>query len=128
MLYDGAIRFSEQAKIGLEQKNYEAVFTNITRAQKIVTELLGALKPKLYPELCQKLAAVYRHVYKRMIEAGMEHKIESLQEAIDLLRFQRDTWVILLDQVGKEKASAAARNMSIPEPDSRMEASISMSA
>jgi flagellar protein FliS len=128
MLYDGAIRFCEQAKQGIEKKNREQVFTNISKVQKIITELLGALKPELYPELCEKLAAVYRYVYKRTIEVSVEHKMESLQEAIDLLKFQRDTWSMLLEQVSRDKAGKAASNMSLPAPDPRMEARISMSA
>jgi flagellar protein FliS len=128
MLYDGAIRFCEQAKLGLQTKNLEQLFVNISKAQKIITELLGNLKPELYPELCQKLSAVYRYVYKRTIEASTEKKMESLQEAIDLLKFQRETWAMLLDQVSRDKAGKAAANMNLPPPDPRMEARISMSA
>jgi flagellar secretion chaperone FliS len=128
MLYDGAIRFCEQAKAAIEARNLEQVFVNVSKAQKIVTELLGSLKPDLYPELCQKLAAVYRYVYKRLIEASTERKMESIQEAIDLLKFQRETWALLLGQVGREKAGKAVSTMNIPGPDPRMEASISMSA
>ncbi len=128
MLYDGAIRFCELGKQGLEKKDLEQVFINVSKAQKIVTELLGNLKPELYPELCGKLAAVYKYVYKRLIEANTERKVEALQEAIDLLRFQRETWAMLLDQVGRERASKAASHLNVPGPDPRMEASISMSA
>ena len=128
MLYDGAIRFCEQAKPGLEAKNHELVFTNITKAQNIIAEMLSSMKPQLYPELCDKLSAVYRYVYKRLIETTTEHKLQALQEAIDLLRFQRDTWAIMLEQVGKEKAGMAIKNIAVPGPDPRMEASISMSA
>ena len=35
---------------------------------------------------------------------------------------------MLLDQLGKNKAAAAATKMDMPAPDARMEASISMSA
>lgn len=128
MLYDGAIRFCEQAKLGLQSKNLEQVFVNISKVQKIITELLGSLRPELYPELCDKLSAVYRYVYKRTIEASVEHKMESLQEAIDLLKYQRETWARLLDQVSKSKAAKAAASMNLPGPDPRMEARISMSA
>ena len=128
MLYDGAIRFCEQAKVGLDKKDLEQVFVNISKAQKIITELLGNLKPELYPELCGKLAAVYKYVYKRLIEANTERKVEALQEAIDLLRFQRETWAMLLDQVGRERAGKAVSMLNVPGPDPRMEASISMSA
>jgi flagellar protein FliS len=128
MLYDGAIRFCEQARLGLEKKNFEQLFINITKAQKIITELIGSLKPDVYPELCSKLGAVYKYVYKLTITASTQHKTEPLQEAMDLLRFQRDTWAMLLEQVGKERAGKAAANINMPGPDPRMEASISMSA
>jgi flagellar protein FliS len=128
MLYDGAIRFCEQTRLGLENKNYEQIYINITKAQNIITELIGALKPKVYPELCEKLGAVYRYVYKRLVEAGTQHNVEALEEATKLLRYQRDTWVMVLDQVSKEKAGKALSAANIPGPDPRMEASISMRA
>jgi flagellin-specific chaperone FliS len=67
-------------------------------------------------------------VYRRLIEAGMEHKVASIEEAIELLRFQRETWTMVLDQIGKDKASKAIASINVPAPDARMEASISMSA
>ena len=128
MLYDGAIRFCEQARLGIEKKNFEQVYVNVTKAQSIITELIGGLKAEVYPDLCSKLAAVYQYVYKRLIEAGVEHRVEPLLEAMQLLRFQRDTWAMLLDQVGKERAGKAVQNINVPGPDPRMEASISMRA
>ncbi len=128
MLYDGAIRFCEQARLGIANKNYEQVYINITKAQKIITELIGALKPEIYPELCSKLLAVYKYVYKLTIQASTKREEEPLVEAMRLLRFQRDTWAMLLSQTGKEKAGKAAANINLPGPDARMEASISMSA
>jgi flagellar protein FliS len=128
MLFDGALRYGEQARIALSQKNFEQTYLNISRVQKILAEMMGSLKPKIFPELCDKLTALYQYVYKRLIEASVQHKMESLEEAMRLLKFQRDTWFMLLEQVGKTKAGAAAANISMPAPDARMEASISMSA
>ena len=56
----------------------------------------------------------------------MSHNVTSLNEAMDVLRFQRDTWALLLDQMGKKKAAAAATMIDMPSPDSRMEAGIRM--
>ncbi len=128
MLYDGAVRFCEQAKAGLEKKNFEQLCTGVTKAQNIISELLWSMKTDLQPELCSKLSAIYRYVYNRLIEAGMDHNMASLDESIELLKFQRETWAMVLGQIGKEKAGATARTMAIPAPDERMEASISMSA
>ena len=126
MLYDGAIRFTEQARPALEKKDWETSYNMISRAQKIITELLCSLKPDVAPDLCGNLASLYNYVFKKLIEANVEHKIESLDEALRILRYQRETWSLLMEQLGKQKATTAARKMDFPAPSSRMEATISM--
>ena|SRR5688572_3540690 len=126
MLYDGAIRFCEQARAGLEQRNYEQSYNGLSRAQKIITELTGSLKHELAPELCGKLAALYNFVYMKLVEANVNHEMKALDEALGILRYQRETWVMLLDHLGKTKAAAVATRIDMPAPSSRMEASISM--
>src|SRR5947199_1877586 len=73
MLYDGALRFGEQARGALAQKNYEQTYNNVSRVQKIITEMLSTLKHDVAPELCGRLAAIYKYVYKKLIEASVEH-------------------------------------------------------
>lgn len=126
MLYDGAIRFTEQARPALEKKDWETSYNMISRAQKIITELTCTLKHDVAPELCGRLAALYNYVYRKLIEASTEHKVEALEEALKILRYQRETWALLLDQIGKQKAANSARSINIPAPDQRMEATISM--
>src|SRR5258708_62987 len=91
MLYDGAIRYSEQAKLALEKKDFEGTYNNVSRAQKIITELSCSLKPSVAPELCSKLGSLYSYIYRKLVEAGAQHKVESINEALELLKFQRQT-------------------------------------
>ncbi len=126
MLYDGALRFTEQARVALEQKNFEQSYNLIGRVQKILTELSCSLKHDVYPELCGKLAALYTYAFKKLIEASTGHQIAPLDEALDVLRYQRETWSLLLQQVGRQKAADAASKLDMPAPNARMEASISM--
>jgi flagellar secretion chaperone FliS len=128
LLYDGAIRFAEQGKLALQKKDFEASFNGISRAQKIIAELSGSLKHDVAPELCGKLASLYNFVYRKLIEANIDHKIGSLDEALNILRYQRETWAMLLDQLGKKKAAAAATKIEMPTPNPRMEASINTAA
>lgn len=122
MLYDGAIRFAEQARIALEKKDYEQSYSLISRVQRILTEMSCSLKHEVFPELCTKLSALYNYVYRKLIEANIEHTIPALDEALEILRYQRETWVMLMDQLGKQKAAAAATKIDMPAPDARMEA------
>jgi flagellin-specific chaperone FliS len=88
----------------------------------------STLKHDVFPELCGKLAGLYTFAYRKLIEANLNHTVESVDEALNVLRFQRETWAMLLDQLGKNKAATAATKINMPAPDSRMEAKISMSA
>ena len=128
MLYDGAIRFCEQARMALVANDYEKSYTMISRVQKIISEMSSTLKHDVFPELCGKLAALYNFAYRKLIEANVDHKIESLDEALGVLRFQRETWAMLLDQLGKNKAANAATKIDMPAPDARMEAQLRISA
>jgi flagellar secretion chaperone FliS len=126
MLYDGAIRFAEQARPALAARNWEASYNAISRAQKIITELTSSLRHDIAPELCGRLASIYNFIYRKLVEANVEHKTEALDEAIKILKFQRETWEMLLKQLGRQKAADAARKLDVPAPDARMEASICM--
>jgi flagellar protein FliS len=126
MLYDGAIRFTEQARAALVQKNRDASYSLIIRAQKIISELLSGLKHDVAPELCGKLASLYTFCYRKLIDANLHHRVEDIDEALGILRYQRDTWMMLLDQLGKKKAAAAAASIDMPAPSAAMEARISL--
>jgi len=126
MLFDGGIRCCEQARIALEKKDYEKSFQALTKAQAIVNQLICALKPDQAPDLCEKLKALYSFAYRRLVDANLHHRVESLDEATTILKFQRETWALLMQQLSKGKAATAAAAMDIPSPDARMEASISM--
>lgn len=126
MLYDGALRFGEQARVALQERRFEDSYRLISKTQKIITELSVTLKPDVAPEMCKKLLALYNFVYRKLIDANVEHELAPMDEALNILRYQRETWAMLLDQLGKKKAAAAATHLDMPAPDSRMEASISM--
>lgn len=126
MLYDGAIRFCEQARAALNEKNWEQSYSLISRVQKIITEMNCSLRHNIHPDLCGKLAALYNYAYRKLIEANIDHKIEAIDDALTVLNYQRDTWAMLLDQMGKQKAANIANKLDLPAPSERMEASISI--
>ena len=126
LLYDGAIRFAEQAKAALQERNFERSYNSISRVQKILTEMSCTLKHDVFPELCGKLASLYSFAYRKLIDANINHSVESVDAALNVLRYQRETWALLLDQLGKNKAAVAATRIAMPAPSQRMEATISM--
>ena len=107
MLIDGAIRFSEQARTGIAQSNHEEAFTGFSKARAIVTELIAGLNPDVSAELCDRLMGLYTFIFTRLVEASGGQSVEILDEVLQLLRFERETWSMLVENLASENASAA---------------------
>jgi flagellar protein FliS len=117
MLFDGAVKFLQQGIDGLERKDYEASYNGISRCQNIVMELMNALRPDQSPDLCEKLSALYTFMYTRLVEACTERDAEKAREVLKLLHYERQTWVMLMDQLASENAAAADVPAALPQAE-----------
>lgn len=99
MLYDGAIKFSRQAADALTAEDYETAYGALMRAQKIVLELSSSLNHEVAPELCSKLSGLYTFIYKKLVEANFQRKIEPVQDALKILEYERETWQLLIEKI-----------------------------
>ncbi len=108
MLYDGAIKFTGQARTALEAKRFEESYEALMRAQKIVLELSTSLKRDADPELTDKMSALYTFIYRKLVDANMNRDLAALDEAIKLLHFERDTWRMLMDKLAAEDGCQAS--------------------
>ncbi|KEO84074.1 flagellar export chaperone FliS [Tumebacillus flagellatus] len=90
MLFNGAIRFLKQASIGLEDKDYETVNTNLLKAQNILLELMSTLKMEY--EVAQGLMPLYQFMYEQLVQANIKKNQTPIQDVIGLLEELRDTW------------------------------------
>jgi flagellar secretion chaperone FliS len=110
MLFDGAIRFAEQGKIALEKKDFAASHKALTRAQEIINELNSSLKHELYPELCAKLASLYNYAHRHLVHANVKHEISLVDEALKVIRYQRESWVMLMQKLTQKKVAETAHD------------------
>ncbi len=106
MLFDGALKFAEQGRQGLTEKNYELAFTGISRCQQILAELIVSLDPKQAPELCERLSGLYTFMMTRLMAASHERDPAIVAEVITLLEYERETWIMLLEKLAAEVAAA----------------------
>lgn len=107
MMYDGAIRFAEQGKTALHEKTYDRSYEKLTKAQLIVNELQASLRPEQDPETCRRLKALYTFIYLRLVDANIEHEVSAVDDALQVLRYQRETWSLLMKQQAAAGESAA---------------------
>jgi flagellar protein FliS len=109
MLFDGAIRFTLRGQDALKTKDFEGAFNGFDRAQRIVLQLIAGLKPEVNPKLVEQMSALYHFIYDRLVEANHKRDPEPADDALRILRHQRETWLLLLDRLAAERAAPAQR-------------------
>ncbi|MCT4686253.1 flagellar export chaperone FliS [Vallitalea sp.] len=90
MLYNGAIKFCNQAIISLENNEMEKAHNYITRVEDIIEEFVVTLDEK-YP-VAENFKKMYDYINDRLVEANITKDKEVLEEVLSLLRELRDTW------------------------------------
>ncbi len=115
MLFDGAIRHATKGREAIEKRDFEQIYESLSRAQRIVLEMEAGLRPDVNAELCDQMAALYNFVYRKLVSANVRRDVGDIDDALQILRHQRETWVMLLDKVSQERA---ARSSDTPSPQS----------
>ncbi len=103
---DGTVTLTDQGKAGLETKDHEAAYEGINRCQEILIELINSLQPQHSPELCQQLSSLYTFMYTRLVAAVGERSPAIVEEVLGLLRYERETWSMLLERLAEENVAA----------------------
>jgi len=91
MLFDGAIRFSNQAKEYILAKDFEQANAKLIRAQDIMMELMVSLDLD-QGEIAQNLYQLYDFIHERLVEANLKKDVELIDQALRFLEDLRDTW------------------------------------
>lgn len=105
MLYDGAIRFARNGRRALESGDRQKAHHNLTRAQDVMSELIGSLDMEAGGELAANLYQLYRYIYQRLVQANVRKSVEPIDEAIRLVSELREGWY---EGVIQGRAHAAA--------------------
>ena len=92
MLYDGAIRFTQQAKRKIQEQDYESKGVLISKTQAIIDELMNSLDFSLAPDLCSQLQQLYIYINERLSTANVNMDTAALDEVVELLGTLRDGW------------------------------------
>ncbi|NLM36671.1 MAG: flagellar export chaperone FliS [Firmicutes bacterium] len=94
MLYDGAIRFGNQAKVAIEGKNYGEANRLIQRVQAIVDELNFSLNMDA-GEIAVNLRNLYDFIMAKLVEANVKKDIAIIDQTVHLLSELRGSWAQL---------------------------------
>ncbi|MGN7399549.1 flagellar export chaperone FliS [Cytobacillus praedii] len=90
MLYNGCLKFLNQAKRAVQEKNIEAKHTNLSKAQNIISELMVTLNFDY--DIAKDMRKLYDYMNRRLIEANIKNDIDIISEVEELVTEFRDTW------------------------------------
>lgn len=98
MLYQGAIRFVNEAEEAIEAHDTVRKADRINRALRIVQELSNALDAEVAPELCERLTSLYEYVEYELLQASTYNETRHLGHCRRVLTRLSGAWDELADQ------------------------------
>ncbi len=114
MLFDGAIRFTRQALMALEEGNIPGFFHGVSKSMAIITEFSNTLDHEVGGEIAENLDALYNFMIRELTQANLHKDIEKLQVVEKLLVDLRRTWGEAIE-VNKRENIPVNKVLSIPK-------------
>lgn len=108
MLLDGAIKFLRQGRDGLAAGNFEACHIGYSKCRAILLELINTMRTEVDPDLCSRLRGLYTFMYREILESSISKDPKRADKVIELLEYDRESWVLLMDVLTKDKLAAAS--------------------
>lgn len=106
MLYDGALRFMDQAIKGFDIKgkraSYEEVNNNIVRAIAIIAELRASLNHEVGGEFSVTMSNLYDYMEGQLSLGNVKKEVSLVEEARKHLQEIRDSWAEMLLKSGEK--------------------------
>jgi flagellar protein FliS len=117
MLYDGCIRFTTQARDAIEKGDHETSYEKLTRAQHIIIEMQNGLNYDVNRELCERVASTYGFLYRKLVDACVHRDVGAIDDALKILRMERETWQIVVDKVNKAREHVEGKSSETTETE-----------
>jgi flagellar secretion chaperone FliS len=108
MLLDGAVKFCRQGRDSLAKKDYEGCHNGYSRCRAILIELISSMRTEVDPSLCEKVSSLYLFLIKELIESSHTKDVAKADKVIELLEYERETWVLLMAKLAEERSAAGA--------------------
>jgi flagellar protein FliS len=107
MLYEGAIRFTKQAKEANETKNIALRGEMIGRAYDIVMELCNTLDFKIGGDIAKNLEQLYIYMMEELTRANVTGDSKHLENTLKVLSILHDGWVKAIESLKKKESHSA---------------------
>ena len=105
MLYNGCLKFIDDGRAFLEQKNYEEANNSLQKDQRIISEFRLTLNFDY--EIAHQLLPLYNYIYDRLVEGNIKSDLAQIDEAKGIVTELRDAWFQAMKSARLEKGEGA---------------------
>jgi flagellar protein FliS len=114
MLYDGAVKYLQEAREHLRRGDIEGRTRSINRALAIVSELQATLNFEEGGPVARSLESLYAYMKGRLIAANLGQEDKALSEVISLLSTLKSAWQELASLGLQQPAASALPEQPVP--------------
>lgn len=108
MLYDGLDRFLSQAILSIEKKDTELAHKQLSKASKILMELMATLREDAGGDVAKNLKTLYVYCYEKLVIANLKKDPEVIKQVQKILNNLREGWAASGQTTLKEKTQATS--------------------
>jgi len=105
MLYNGCIKFINQAMKDMNEKNHEGKNKHIQKAQDIIQELMLTLDQDV--EISKQLLPLYEFIHYQLQQGNIKNEVHYLEEALEFITEFRNTWKEVMKQEASQYVQGA---------------------
>lgn len=98
MLYDGCLRFLNQAAYAMREDKPRDADARLRRAEAIIDELLTTLDHKRGGEIASRLQGIYVFCRRHLLDARRANDADMVDKVAELLGELRDAWAEIADR------------------------------
>ena len=108
MLYNGCLKFIDDGKAALEEKNFEEANVQLQKAQRIISEFRLTLNMDY--DISHQLFMLYNYIYDRLVEGNIKSDMAQIDEARGIISELRDAWLEAMKRARFEKGDGKGGN------------------
>lgn len=109
MIFDAAVKKLHIARRAIEKKEIEKAHTELTKVQRIFTELMIALDFEKGGDLAENLLRIYDFVYHHLVKANIKQDAAMVDEILPIVEDLRDGWTKAVEKFLSEQEMVEAQ-------------------
>jgi len=124
MLFEGVLRFCDQAQAALARKDFEVSHQNLIRCQDIILELAYGLNRDEGNEIAVNLARLYGWCLHCLVQANLTRDPAQVEAVKRVFHHLREAWQGAMEKLKQQSRLPEEKPAAAPAEDSKKPAAV----